>query len=87
VHHNSELLQEINVSPTRLAKVSCHRADHRFIMVNSISSTQTTHANAAVRSAAPKPHPQAAQQKTDPQPSDTVTLKSAGNVDQGGNSH
>jgi hypothetical protein len=45
-------------------------------MVNSISSTHASHANEAVKAAAaPKPQPQ---QKTSPQPSDTVRLKSSG---------
>jgi hypothetical protein len=45
-------------------------------MVNPISSAQASYANEAVKpAAAPKPQPQ---QKTSPQPSDTVTLKSAG---------
>jgi len=55
-------------------------------MVNSISSAQTSYANEAVKSAAPKPQPQQAQQKT-ASPSDTVTLKSTGDVDHDGDSH
>ncbi|HTC47089.1 MAG TPA: hypothetical protein VK722_07185 [Candidatus Aquilonibacter sp.] len=53
-------------------------------MVNSVSSAQNSHASEATQSAAPKPQPQP-QQKGSPQPADTVTLKSAGNVDQSGN--
>lgn len=43
-------------------------------MVNSISSTNLSHANETVKSAAPKP--QQTQPKSTPQPSDTVTLNS-----------
>jgi hypothetical protein len=53
-------------------------------MVNSISSTHASQANEAVKAAATKPQPQQAQQKSSPQPSDTVTLKSAGGANQGG---
>lgn len=42
-------------------------------MVNPISSN-LSHASEAAKAAAPKPQP--AQQKSAPQPSDTVTLKS-----------
>jgi hypothetical protein len=43
-------------------------------MVNSISITHASQTNEAVKTAAaPKPQPQ---QKSSPQPSDTVTLKS-----------
>jgi hypothetical protein len=55
-------------------------------MVNPIS-TNISHANEAVRTTAPNPQP--TQQKTSPQPSDTVTLKStksAGDVDHDGDS-
>jgi hypothetical protein len=52
-------------------------------MVNSISSTShATQANEAAKSAAPKP--QQTQQKSAPQPSDTVTLKSTGSANQSG---
>jgi hypothetical protein len=45
-------------------------------MVNSISSTHPNPASEAAKpAAAPKPQPQ---QKTSPQPSDTVKLKSTG---------
>jgi hypothetical protein len=45
-------------------------------MVNSISSTHASPASEAAKpAAAPKPQPQ---QKTSPQPSDTVKLKSTG---------
>jgi hypothetical protein len=46
--------------------------------VNSISSTHASQANETAKSAAPKP--QQTQQKSSPLPSDTVTLKSTGNV-------
>jgi hypothetical protein len=54
-------------------------------MVSSISSAQASLANEAVKSASPKPQPQQAQQKSS-QPSDTVTLKSTGDVDHDGDS-
>ncbi|MGC2480934.1 MAG: hypothetical protein WA423_14020, partial [Candidatus Sulfotelmatobacter sp.] len=56
-------------------------------MVNPISSN-ISHASEAAKPAAPKPQP--TQQKSTPQPSDTVTLKStqsAGDVDHDGDSH
>lgn len=52
-------------------------------MVNSISSAQTSYANEAVK---PKAQSQEAQQKSAPQPSDTVSLKSTGDVDHDGDS-
>jgi len=53
-------------------------------MVNSISSTHATQANEAAKTAATsKPQPQS-QQKTTPQPSDTVTLKSTTAANQNG---
>jgi hypothetical protein len=56
-------------------------------MVNSISSAQSSHASEAVKAATPKTQPQPAQ-KSSPQPSDTVTLKSTGgDVDHDGDSH
>jgi len=55
-------------------------------MVNSVSSAQTSYANEAVKSAAPKAQPQQAQQKSASQPSDTVSLKSTGDVDHDGDS-
>jgi hypothetical protein len=52
-------------------------------MVNSISSSHASQNNEAAKSAAaPKPQPQ---QKTSPQPSDTVTLKSTVGTSQSGN--
>jgi hypothetical protein len=45
-------------------------------MVNPISSSPATQANQAAKPAAPKP--QQTQQKSTPQPSDTVSLKSTG---------
>jgi hypothetical protein len=53
-------------------------------MVNSISSTSHVTQNEAAKSAAPKA--QQTQQKTAPQPSDTVTLKSTGSASQSGDS-
>jgi hypothetical protein len=54
-------------------------------MVNSISSTHASQNNEAAKSAAaPKPQPQQTQQKSSPQPSDTVTLKSAVGTTQSG---
>jgi hypothetical protein len=55
-------------------------------MVNSISSAHTSLASEAARPAAPKPQPQQTQQKNSPQPSDTVTLKSTGDVNHDGDS-
>jgi hypothetical protein len=55
-------------------------------MVNSITSAQTVHANEAVKSAAPKGLPQKAQQRSTSQPSDTVSLKSAGDANHDGDS-
>jgi hypothetical protein len=53
-------------------------------MVNSISSTShVAQANEAAKPAAPKP--QQTQQKSAPQPSDTVRLKSTGGASQAGN--
>jgi hypothetical protein len=52
-------------------------------MVSSISGAQPSFANEAVKSASPQSQPQQAQQKS-PQPSDTVTLKSTGDVDHDG---
>jgi hypothetical protein len=52
-------------------------------MVNSISSTNRTTENEAAKSAAPKA--QQTQQKSAPQPSDTVTLKSTSSAGQSGN--
>jgi hypothetical protein len=51
-------------------------------MVNPVSSTHASQVHETVKpAAAPKPQPQ---QKTSPQPSDTVTLKSAGAAKNGG---
>jgi hypothetical protein len=55
-------------------------------MVNSISSAHPSLASEAAKPAAPKPQPQQTQQKSSPQPSDTVKLKSAGDVDHDGDS-
>jgi len=56
-------------------------------MVNSISNAHASQANEAAQAAAPKSQPQPAQ-KSAPQPSDTVKLKSAGSdVDHDGDSH
>ena len=72
--------------PAEFPKARPRRADLPP-MVNSISSTQASLANEAVKAAAPKPQPQQTQ-KSSPQPSDTVTLKSTGgNVDHDGDSH
>jgi len=54
-------------------------------MVNPISNSQFSQASEAGKPAAPKP-PQP-QQQSAPQPSYTVTLKSAGDVDHDGDSH
>jgi hypothetical protein len=51
-------------------------------MVNSISSTGHVTQNEATKPAAPKA--QQTQQKSAPQPSDTVTLKSTGRASQSG---
>jgi hypothetical protein len=54
-------------------------------MVNPISSTHASQASEAVKpAAAPKPQPQ---QKTSPQPSDTVNRKSTGDVDHDSDTH
>jgi hypothetical protein len=56
-------------------------------MVNSISSAYTSQATAAAQQAtAPKLQTQQSQ-KSSPQPSDTVTLKSTGDLDHDGDSH
>jgi hypothetical protein len=52
-------------------------------MISSVSSANVSPANAASQTAAPKP--QQTQQST-PLPSDTVSLKSAGDVDKDGDS-
>ncbi|MGO8795410.1 MAG: hypothetical protein ACLQLC_11345 [Candidatus Sulfotelmatobacter sp.] len=52
-------------------------------MVNPISSIHSSQPNEAVQSTLPKPQPEAPQ-KAAPQPSDTVTLKSIGDVDHDG---
>jgi len=67
-----------------LAKVFSDPADP-LIMINSISSSHASQANQAVQSA-PKTPPQPAQQRTAPQPSDTVALKGAGDADHDGDS-
>jgi len=54
-------------------------------MVNSVSSTHASQNNEAVKSAAPKPQAQQQTQKTSPQPSDTVTLKSTSASQTSGN--
>jgi hypothetical protein len=51
-------------------------------MVNSISSTNHVTQNKAAKQAAPKPQP--TQQKSAPQPPDTVTLKSPNRASQSG---
>jgi hypothetical protein len=53
-------------------------------MVNPISAN-ISHANEAAKPAAPKP--QQPQQKSSPQPSDTVTLKSTGSAGSNGDCH
>jgi hypothetical protein len=50
-------------------------------MVNSISNAHASQVNEAVKPAATKPQPP--QQKSSPLPSDTVTLKSPGNIKNG----
>jgi hypothetical protein len=52
-------------------------------MVNPVSSSQASYANQAAPPAAPKPQPQ----QSTPLPSDTVKLKSTGDVDHDGDSH
>jgi hypothetical protein len=47
-----------------------------FYMVNPVSNLNQSHPPEAAKTAAPKPQP--TEQKTSPQPSDTVTLKSTG---------
>ncbi|MGB9285868.1 MAG: hypothetical protein WCB59_17785 [Candidatus Sulfotelmatobacter sp.] len=53
-------------------------------MLNPISSSQLSHASDSTKPAAPSPRQP--QQKNAPQPSDTVTLKSA-NLDHDGDAH
>jgi len=53
-------------------------------MLSPVSSAQATQATETAKPAAPKPQP--AQQKSSPQPSDKVTLKSTGDVDHDGDS-
>jgi hypothetical protein len=56
-------------------------------MVNP-SSANISHANEAAKPAPPKAQPtQQTQQKSSPQPSDTVKLKSTGDANHGGDSH
>jgi hypothetical protein len=56
--------------------------------VNPISSSHISQANEAAKPAAPKPQQtQQSPQKSSPLPSDTVTLKSTGDVDHDGDSH
>lgn len=55
-------------------------------MVNPISNNQLSQASEAGKPAAP-PKPPQPQPKSAPQPSDTVTLKSTGDVDHDGDSH
>jgi hypothetical protein len=53
-------------------------------MIGSVSSANVSQANAASQTTAPKPQqPQQTQQST-PLPSDTVSLKSTGDVDKDG---
>jgi hypothetical protein len=52
-------------------------------MVNPISSLNASHASEAAKPAAPKPQPQ----QSTALPSDTVKLKSTGDVDHDGDSH
>jgi len=52
-------------------------------MVNPVSSAQATHATEVAKPAAPKPQPQ----HSSPLPSDTVSLKSKGDVDHDGDTH
>jgi len=56
-------------------------ADVRRMSINPISSAFSSQANEAAKLAAPQPQ---SQQKSSPLPSDTVSLKSTGNVDQDG---
>ena len=53
-------------------------------MVNPISSAHASQASEAAKPAVPKTQPQ---QKSNPQPSDTVKLKSTGGVDHDGDRH
>jgi hypothetical protein len=52
-------------------------------MVNPISSAHTSHASEAAKPAAPQSQPQ----RINPQPSDTVKLKSTGGVDHDSDIH
>jgi hypothetical protein len=57
-------------------------------MVNPVSSANVSHAIEAAKPAPPKAQPtQQTQQKSSPQPSDTVKLKSTGDANHGGDSH
>jgi hypothetical protein len=55
-------------------------------MVNPISSATISQANEA-KPPAPKPQHQQTQQKSAPQPSDTVSLKSTGKASSSGDAH
>ncbi|MGA7218254.1 MAG: hypothetical protein WBX38_08070 [Candidatus Sulfotelmatobacter sp.] len=56
-------------------------------MINPVSGSQASLATEAVKPAAPNPQQtQQAPRQSNPQPSDTVTLKSTGNADQNGDS-
>jgi hypothetical protein len=69
-------LPKINPHFEPLPKVPGGTADLAF-MVNPVSSANQIHPNSAAKPAA-SPKPQPTQQKSAPQPSDTVTLKSTG---------
>jgi hypothetical protein len=71
-------LEKINLAAAKVLPVV---ADQVTMMMNPISSSNTSHANQTVQSALPKPQPQ---QQTVVRPLDTVTLKSIGKVDNDG---
>ena len=55
-------------------------------MINPISSAQASYANQVSQSAARQPQPQAQSSTSSSLPQDTVSLKSAGDVDHDGDS-
>jgi hypothetical protein len=76
-------LEEINFKRARTAKVFAPTADLPG-MVNPVSSANASQVSVTAKAAAPKPQPP--QQQGTQQPSDKVTLKSAGDANHDGDS-
>ena len=77
----SQTLREINFQ--LIAKVFAPPADLPG-MVNPVSSANVSQVSVTAKAAAPKPQPP--QKQSTPQPSDKVTLKSAGDANHDGDS-